>query len=258
MKYDQRGVIIPAPLQASTAALTSKRYGDKHRGPAVSDAYELSHCWIDLAEHSTHWPCPQDFPAKMISMSQSVPEGQRSDWLCRQAKLDEVDRLISYAIRSGELPIWVAPQGEPERPVAAGALATVDQRSIQGGVFCPISEEYKSEDERPWLWERPLFVKWDDWVRFVAAVQSEKSIVAKTPDKTPSAPVRAPSVKKGRPPSDEDILAKADEMKARGLDGHTIAKTMRHELGFQNVATTTVRALIKGRWPPSGRPKKAA
>lgn len=61
---------------------------------------------------------------------------------------------------------------------------------------------------------------------------------------------RATSVKAGRPPNDAAILAKADEMRARGIrDGRTIARSMRHELGFENVATTSVRALIKGRWP---------
>lgn len=177
-RYDERGVIIPAPLQGSAAVLSGKRYGDKHRGPAVSEAYELSHCWIDLAEHSGRWPCPDDLPAGMVELARSIPEDQRADWLRRQANLEDVDRRISYAIRSGDLPIWVAPVGEPERLVAIGALATIDQRSIKGGVYCPLSEEYKSEDDRPWLWERPLFVKWGDWVRFVAAVQSEKSAKA--------------------------------------------------------------------------------
>lgn len=69
---------------------------------------------------------------------------------------------------------------------------------------------------------------------------------------------RAPSTKAGRAPSDEEILAKAEEMKARGLRGRTIAKEMRHEAGFANVATTTVRDLIKGKWKPAGRPKKGA
>lgn len=66
---------------------------------------------------------------------------------------------------------------------------------------------------------------------------------------------RAPSVKAGRPPGNDDILAKADEMKARGLDGRTIAKTMRLEAGFENTPTTLVRELLEGRWP-RGRPKK--
>lgn len=69
---------------------------------------------------------------------------------------------------------------------------------------------------------------------------------------------RSPAVKAGRPPNDDEVLAKADEMKARGLDGRTIAKEMRLEPGFDNVATTAVRDLIKGRWKPAGRPKKTA
>lgn len=69
---------------------------------------------------------------------------------------------------------------------------------------------------------------------------------------------RAPSVKTGRAPSIDAILAKADEMKSRGLTGRKIAQTMRLEPGFENVATTEVRDLIIGRWKPSGRPKKTA
>ena len=75
---------------------------------------------------------------------------------------------------------------------------------------------------------------------------------------TESAALRAPAVKAGRPPSNDEILAKADEMKARGMDGRTIAKEMRLEPGFCNVATTAVRELIKGRWKPGRPPKKSA
>ncbi|KEZ12868.1 hypothetical protein CP98_05066 [Sphingobium yanoikuyae] len=67
---------------------------------------------------------------------------------------------------------------------------------------------------------------------------------------------RAPAIKTSKPPSRTSIMTKADEMKARGFDGRTIAKEMRHEPGFENVATTEVREIIKGRWKPTGRPKK--
>jgi hypothetical protein len=66
---------------------------------------------------------------------------------------------------------------------------------------------------------------------------------------------RAPSVKTGHPPSEDRIRAKAIEMKARGLDGQAIARTMRHEAGFETAGTVIVRDAIKGLWPP-GRPKK--
>jgi hypothetical protein len=90
-------------------------------------------------------------------------------------------------------------------------------------------------------------------------VQGDQSIGSSKPEPSKAevnANGRAPSVKAGRPPSDDEILAKAEEMKTGGLDGRTIAKSMRYELGFENVANTTVRELILGRWPPGGRPKK--
>lgn len=67
---------------------------------------------------------------------------------------------------------------------------------------------------------------------------------------------RAPAVKSGHPPSESDILDKADEMKQRGLTGREIAGQMRHEPGFENVGTCEVRALIIRRWKPSDRPKR--
>lgn len=68
---------------------------------------------------------------------------------------------------------------------------------------------------------------------------------------------RAPAYKEGPPPSDGRIIAKADEMRLRGLTTYDIAKHMRKEPGFADVATTMVRGLIKGRWP-RGRKKKSA
>lgn len=60
---------------------------------------------------------------------------------------------------------------------------------------------------------------------------------------------RAPSYKRGRPPSDEDILIKADEMKGRGMNGYEIASLMHKEQGFEHVSTTRVRELINGKYP---------
>ena len=45
-------------------------------------------------------------------------------------------------------------------------------------------------------------------------------------------------------------------MKAKGLSTYKIASLLRMETGFENVTTTAARNLIKGRWKPSGRPKK--
>jgi hypothetical protein len=69
--------------------------------------------------------------------------------------------------------------------------------------------------------------------------------------------IRSPTVKTGRPPSDEQILAKAEEMRSRGMNSYEIAAAMRHEPGFEHAGTVLVRQLVKGRWKPSGRPQKA-
>ena len=175
MRKDERGVVIPAPPQGSNGAPGGPRYGDKYRGPSVAEAYELSRCWTDLAEHSQEWPTPQDLPPLMVEQAEAIPEEQRASWLRRQANLDEVDRRILDAIRCGVLPIWVAPIGEPDRVIAPGELATIDKRSMQAEIFFPQSEEYKSEKHRPRHWAHPLFVKWADWVRFVSEVQADKS-----------------------------------------------------------------------------------
>lgn len=167
-RKDERGVVIPAPLQFNNPASASQpRYDDEHRGPAVTDSYELSHCRIDLAERSEGWPTPANLPPRMVDFAQSVPEDQRADWLRRQANIEEADRHISNAMRSGELPIWVAPIGEPERLVAPGAIVEVDHATVVSGVYRP-------PNDRGWLYGRPLFVKRDDWAKFAARIDSAK------------------------------------------------------------------------------------
>lgn len=167
-RKDERGVVIPAPLQFSNPASTSlPRYDDEHRGPAVTDAYELSHCRIDLAERSETWPAPANLPPRMEEFAQSVPEDQRADWLRRAANIEEADRLIAYAMRSGELPIWVAPIGEPETLVASSAMVEVDHATVVSGVYRP-------PNDRSWVSGRPLFVKKDDWVRFADKIQTTR------------------------------------------------------------------------------------
>jgi hypothetical protein len=66
---------------------------------------------------------------------------------------------------------------------------------------------------------------------------------------------RKPSVKKGRPPSDDRILAKADEMHAQGLGSRDIARDISKMPGFENVGTVAARALIDGRYPRGRRTK---
>ena len=80
------------------------------------------------------------------------------------------------------------------------------------------------------------------------------SIPAPAAKSSPAQFSRAPSFKAGRPPTDDEIRAKADELRARSnMTGRAIASAMHLEPGFENVATRDVRELLKGRYPRTGR-----
>jgi hypothetical protein len=177
-KYDERSVIIPAPLQGY---LGEERFDDEHRGPAVSKAYSLSRCWIDLAEHSRNWPTPASIPDHLKAIAEKRPADERDSWLKDAANRGEVDRLLSYALRSGELPLWVAPKDGPEKPVPPESVLEMDHATMVSGTYRP-------PNDRSWLYGRPLFVKWNDWVGFVSAVNAEKGLVGAPDPNTPTLP----------------------------------------------------------------------
>lgn len=64
--------------------------------------------------------------------------------------------------------------------------------------------------------------------------------------------------KQGRPPQDEKIREKCDQMHDRGLNTREIAKNIRHEPGFENVSNQLARDLMMGRYPRTGRGKRRA
>ena len=163
-KYDERGVIIPAPVQGH---LSGERYDDEHRGPAVTEAYSLSRCWIDLAEHSRNWPEPDSIPDHLHAISQNHPPESRDGWLKDAANREVMEKLLSYALQSGELPVWVAPLDGPEKPVPAESILEMDHATMVSGTYRP-------PHDRGSLHGRPLFIKWNDWVQFVATTNAEK------------------------------------------------------------------------------------
>lgn len=170
VRKDERGVVIPAPLQFNdTATAGLPRLDDPHRGPAVTDAYELSVCRIDLMERSRNWQPPEELPQQLQDKAARIGQDRRADWLQVQWASEEVAQAIANAMRTGELPIWVAPMGESERLVAPSALVEVDEATIVAGVYCP-------PNDRGWLYGRPLFVKRDDWVKFAASVDREMTM----------------------------------------------------------------------------------
>lgn len=168
-RRDKRGVVIAAPLQFNNPATAGlPRLDDPNRGPAVIDAYELSHCLIDLMERSRNWQPSEDFPQHLQDKAARIGEDQRADWLQLQWASREVAEAIANAMRTGELPIWVAPMGEPERLVAPSALVEVDEATVVAGVYLP-------PHDRGWLYGKPFFVKRDDWANFAARIDSAKN-----------------------------------------------------------------------------------
>ncbi len=131
-----------------------------------------------------------------------------------------------------------------------------------------LDAEYEREWAKQAIWRAdrlaPIPSAWEQAKNAVSqAYQFQSSeFLAAIKQTTPPLPEmslsnqRAPAVKAGPPPTDEQILRKADEMKARGLNGRTIASQMRHEPGFENVSTILVRELILGRWQSGPSPKK--
>lgn len=149
----------------------------------------------------------------------------------------EANRILWNPLQDGNLTAYVE-----ESPSRALAIPRLYWNQVTAShldhIFGGISETDRGRG-CPILLSRKAF---DEW----------RTANASPPD---VAIDRAPSVKTGRPPSDDAIVAMADKMKARGFSGYEIASNMRFEPGFENVATTAVRDLIKGRWK-GGRPKK--
>lgn len=136
-------------------------------------------------------------------------------------------------------------------------LATSSRRNFDP-VTDDFSFEYDDNYSRP-RWGVSLGVKFDGRGLPSAAIPSSMhDDIAKAARPYQERRARAPTYKKGSPPSDDQIRGKADEMKARGLSSYAIAKYMRDETGFEHVSTAHVREIIKGRWPRGRRRKSAS
>jgi hypothetical protein len=253
VRKDDRGVVFPAPLQFNNpASARLPRVDDGHRGPAVADAYKLSRCWIDLLEHAQAWPMPTNLPPDMVELAQTVPEDQRHDWLRRFANMEEAERLISYEIRSGGLPIWVAPIGEADRPVDSSAILEIDRATLSAGTYRP-------PNDSGWLKGMPLFVKKDDWVHFIAKVQAERAESSVDPKQfLPGKDDMARALFGPLPAALPDIgtvmgLAEALSWLAHGRPSYDIAiwQNAAGDLQFRDPEGAVVKSRIDGALPPS-------
>lgn len=165
---DKRDTPTRFPVITFGAAAESgmqKRYDDGFRGPAVADALQLNDCWADLHARDLPWPMDEE-RIEQIKGRTSIPwpAAQLDAAIRHTQREDAIARCIISAAESGVLPMWIAPIGEPDRPVAPSALLELGIDSLKAGCYRP----YNDRDSD--LFGRPLFVKRDHWRAFVAAV----------------------------------------------------------------------------------------
>lgn len=225
-------------------------------GQAVADAKRLNECYHGLSEAiASLLELPGDrerWHYDYAALPSDLEGAAREEWNHKAGSKNIAEDALRGAIESNNLQLWtVGPFGEAK--VDRYELKELTFRTFASGTYQPNNLRLDNAA----LAGSPLWVKDADWHRYMNDLWTTRYGINWT-DPAPLGNERAPVVKTGRPPSDEQILRKADEMKARGMDGRTLASQMRLEPGFENVATTYVRELIKGRWKPGGRPKKHA
>lgn len=214
-------------------------------GIAVADAIRLNDCFHELNTAFCARPLvdgDEDLSKhRQFLATPDTPEHR--EWLHRVTCQEVAQQYIRAAILKRDFSLWIRIATGDEK-VDPYAIITVDHRTISAGAYHTFSHP------KTYLEGRPLWVKAAEWRRFFERTNDERY---GQPVQTTL--LRAPSVKKGRPPVDDIVLSKADEMHHRGMRGQDIAKHMRLEAGFENVATRDVRALIKGRYK-QGRKKR--
>lgn len=235
---------IYAARQANPNLIGNARQQDDNR-VAVVDAVSLSDCWAELArEFEQADLTADDYEPSQMQLYRSLSHGCIDDveaqrWIKSCIMADKATATLRRAVavgpEAGGLRIWRIHDAR-ELPLAPTML---ERDNIKYGIYKTV------ERPAPDMQGALLWVKRADWDRFMG--------------RSRLAPAgRAPSVKAARPPSDAAILAKADEMKSRGMKAREIASAMRLEPGFENAGTVHVRELIGGRWKPTGRPRKNA
>lgn len=206
------------------------RYDDGKRGPGVVDAISLSECWIELRSSKIPWELPEP-PRRMAEV---LPDEHAVESMLRD---NVAMRRLIGAIKSGALPIWVAPIDGPERVAAPNAFLELGRESIIAGVYRPYN------DHASWLYGYPLFVKRADWASFLSGLPR----VETAPEPIDPTPM----------PADEEIVAKMQDLKERGMRRDEAAKHIRTIPGFEAVGNEHARRVSRGMLG-RGRPVKGA
>lgn len=153
-------------------------------------------------------------------------------WVFKRERLIDARAQLASALQDGKLAAWRWTRG-------SDSLTELDSNNFlqAGGAFNSPSCGLLASGRIESVLVRPDAVR-DLW-----------------PARIPTSPTRAPAFKTARPPDDAAILEQADKMHAGGMTGRVLASQMRFVPGFEHVATTSVRNLIKGRYKGGRRSK---
>ncbi len=143
------------------------RYDDGKRGFGVADALGLSEAWQQAEARQsagTHeFPVAEAPPGMLEALRVFVPSDQLERVVQSQLRTEAVERAMLEAIRTAQLPLWIAPieGAHEERLVAANALFEFRRESLIAGCYRPFNDVTNP------VYGYPLFVKRADWERFM-------------------------------------------------------------------------------------------
>jgi hypothetical protein len=144
------------------------QYDDGKRGFGMADAIGLSDAWLlaqkMLAAGQLHFPAREP-PENMLAVfAATYPPDQLEVALRSQLQTEDAERALINVIRSGALPLWIAPvEGLiAERLVAASGLNEFGRESLIAGCYRPFN------DTENLVCGYPMFIKKRDWDQVVS------------------------------------------------------------------------------------------
>lgn len=159
------------------------RHDDGKRGFAVTDAWSLEAVWrqwLAMAHNGEIRIPASPAPEGMRRFFEAAyPPDQWEEVMRRHLAERDVETALIDAIRSDQLPLWIAPVDGalPERLVAGSSFLEFSRESLIAGCYRP------QNDTAHLAAGYPLYVKKADWGRFVksAAVPADAVDLAGPP-----------------------------------------------------------------------------